>query len=542
VAAIVPSWRNRHLVFGLQLAVGTGFLVWALWPVLAVPLHADDFLLYAFWAEGRLRGPWWGNLAPHELFVGPRVVPAGLAALWLWLEATFRLGEWTGIPIDLVWRLWRLVLPVLAVGAGAAFGAVWGMDSWRVPARWRTSAERAPSPGGSSLEAFGRVYLAGALVLGAVVQVHMLWSNDPVTAFGLAGWGTTILLFLYLAVLPAALTRSGRAGWIWLATGTVLGIIGVWYYEMLLLPVVIAAAIAAVVAGKSWRSRGWPAARAIALRGAAVAFVPAFIFIATRVMIGSNLTGDQDYEGTAFRLGGQFAGTWFAASASALPGSAWSLSSTYVGPFWGSDHVGLASVMVTLALVALGALLLRLRPDGEDRGSSNDAGGPHRPWGLGPGSAAAVLVALWIGAAGLHSATGKYQDEMAGVLGKVYLYYAPAAVAVALILGSAILWLARFRSWVPLACIAVPLLVVATQQLAANRLIAVMGTATYRGEQLAIQAYQDGRPGAQADAERCAALKAWRTNLRWPRVDQERYLQDAYELTRGFPMCRADVP
>jgi hypothetical protein len=153
-----------------------------------------------------------------------------------------------------------------------------------------------------------------------------------------------------------------------------------------------------------------------------------------------------------------------------------------------------------------------------------------------------VLVALWIGAAGLHSATGKYQDEMAGVLGKVYLYYAPAAVAVALILGSAILWLARFRSWVPLACIAVPLLVVATQQLAANRLIAVMGTATYRGEQLAIQAYQDGRPGAQADAERCAALKAWRTNLRWPRVDQERYLQDAYELTRGFPMCRADVP
>ena len=530
--------------------VGTIAVTVLYWPILGIPLHADDFYNFSFWAEIRAlpTASWWVNLDPVVLFQGGgwargRAAPTGYAVFYLWQETSFRSAELLGVSPDLIQRTWRLIFPVLGVASLAAFLVAWRLiprGAGRGP-RIAEAQSLHAMRGGS----FSRAFLAVALVLAATTQVHLLWSNEPLTAFNLAGWVTPILMLLFLATASPALRDGSSRRWLWTLLAIGIGLFGAWFYELFLLAPVLLLLLVVVATCLSLARRRWRDSLTTAMTGAVLGLGPFVAFALVRLGAGQGASGGGAYEGTSMTLGSRFFDTWRAASLSSLPTAGWDQTRRAIGAFWGSQHLRLSGVLAIIFLFTVGLMLLRVlsRVEPPPRLSSeavSSGRGRLGPWG--PLGGVFLLTGVWIGSAGIHSMTAKYQDELGATVGKVYLFYAPGLLAVSGFLAIGLLFLVSTKSRLPLYSAIAVLGIFATQQFGANSELARVGSATYAGEQAVIRAFEDARRTGAADRSRCAGLEKWRATGRWLKADEERHFQDAFRLTYGFPMCSKDKP
>jgi hypothetical protein len=259
-------------------------------------------------------------------------------------------------------------------------------------------------------DSFNFIFL---LVLLATIQVHGYWSNDPVISFPIASWAFCTIGFYFLSFLLRA-TNSD----IWTKKSsayiaTALAFLGVLTYELF---------IAFLVAGFlliCWRSvfqRGWRNKDFYLLLVATV--LPILFLLFGQV---ARLSSGSNYEGTEISVQStSILKMFFVAVISTLPLTNLHLTHLLVPhgkivatQFWTSFVV----------LIVLAVWSIRSKKLNNSRTSRIDIT-----------SVFVAMFALSVVATAVIIITPKYQSELNGILGKVYINYAPAWIAASLII------------------------------------------------------------------------------------------------------------
>jgi hypothetical protein len=512
VAAIQSSLRWRELPWRAArwLLMSAGYLAIAyllLAPVLQTYVIADDFegpFAQTLHASSGLSGAlsWaWHQSSSGDL---TRIFGATVADVvnwgWLWLSRAL------DTSIQHVYSLLRMAVLIAAAVAAASYWWIVAR-SWLRPVRWFTAL------------------LLSSVALFGTVQLHALWSNDPVESFTLAGYGSAAvgLVLLTLTVWVVRAPSIGR-----FAAATALALVGVSYYE-LNVGAVIGGAI--ILAAAAWeRRREFRALARYCLGIAVFCGVPAIWLLATRAASSAD-----KYAGRTLHASGALH-TFVIGLVSSLPGAAWHVENSVIP---GSHAVSLGeclSAVVVMAAVAAWMLLAgRVGPAGTDP-EGEPAGRPAQSrLMLVAAVAAAVVYGLF--AIALEAATVMSQELEHGI-GYVYTSYAVSSTVVALALaGGAWLLFARAGRGILLARAGVALvaIVFVAVQLSYNVRAKDAVNALYAHNQLLDNNFAARVP----EASRCAALASWLTNV-WPDYYQADVVigtDRAYRYFYGQPFC-----
>jgi hypothetical protein len=247
----------------------------------------------------------------------------------------------------------------------------------------------------------------------STLQLHMVWSNDPVGSYPLSGYASAIFGLIALGLGMNAVRVNRR--WTPVVAG-LAGTAALLYYEINIAVVAatgLFAFINVAALGRGARLRE-------ALRLSPVVVIPLLVvvFLQTRSSAAS-----ANYEGTSVQLEGMLP-TFAKSLVSSLPGSAWQLSREFLGGTVALRSNALAILVIVVAAVVTIAVI---------KGPTSTPPAP-RPWRL----AAAVLslVAYWAGATLVQASTAKVQAEAIRI-GQVYNYYAIGSIIVAVLLALA---------------------------------------------------------------------------------------------------------
>ena len=252
------------------------------------------------------------------------------------------------------------------------------------------------------------VVLVSAPLFGSL-QIHTLWSNDPVANYTMSGFGSAILGFLAMSEAVAAVERPSWRRWV---LATALATAAVLYYEMTIGAVLGGSLVIATAGWKALRSRrDW---RLLAA-GAWYAVIP-FAFIAYGRMLTAGQT--DTYAGTTVRVAGS-AVTFGRGLAGALPGAAWRVSVDAL-----DGHVAMIMRMLPVTCAVIGVVMVwarsfRRRLIGTQRTS---------PTMVLVAAAVAPFVYMAFGV-GIQAITVQVQDQTLRV-GYVYTSYAVGACVV----------------------------------------------------------------------------------------------------------------
>jgi hypothetical protein len=496
----------RRLSSLLWAALGTVLLGLGALPGARIPIIGDD--LQAFFesydfsdgSAARAFGWGWGQglKAGHFNPVGQ-----GLGGLYHYGAYAFTTALETSPQVyDVGVGLVLLGLAVL----GAAMVVTWGL---------RQVGDGVPV-------SFWRTYALVAAITGATIQLHP-WSNDPVTSFGPAGWGSAAIGFGLLGLALRA-TMPGRTSRRALVTDavliTLLGVFAVTYYEMLV-GMIAGTAVVYLLAFVRARLRhdaqaSW---RAVLLGGLGVV-LPAVVFVAGRMLAVP--AQESNYTGTALSLGPDALATWWAAMVGALPAGGW----LYLVPMSGGAPLTVRSLAYAAAMclgVALLVLVWRRVPIAATRWTRSSAlllGG---------------VLATWALTTATHATSQKYIDEIK-VPGQVYLYYGVGVICVAMLLAWAVHVLApRLPRGVGPAALVLVGAFLAVQMPLNWHLSDVSAVAFAPNRVFAGAASTDDLPAA----DRCAAMLTW-AERPWPEYYRDAIVQNSQEsfaLRFGTPLC-----
>ncbi len=367
----------------------------SLWPLTRVNPIADDLHLLAQ-GSGLLRQDGFGRVLGQWTefdLASAHLTPVGglLTALHVWVANQLSLR--TSLTLDDAWGLLRVLWIVLAILA-----TVWAADRL-------LRVAGLPSPG----------HWTVALSLIASLQVHAYWSNDPVVAFPVAPWAFCIIGLLYLGMTIEYLdSQSSNRVW-WGIGAFVMSFIGIFTYELFI----------AFIAASVVLHAGFLVLRVGRVRHVLASFVlgallPGSLLLVTQLI---RLAGGSSYSGTDIATGTRNL-PWIAVVAflSSLPFTALKLTMTVLP----TRSVGLSTFLFPiLGIVSLAAISLK-----RER-LPRDISGSNSKMILATVSA---LTTLWLASTLVIIATPKYQGELAGVLGRVYVNYAPGWIAVGLLL------------------------------------------------------------------------------------------------------------
>lgn len=366
--------------------------VLGLWPLTTVNPIADDLHLLAQ-GSGLMRQEGFASVLKAWSgldFTSAHLTPLGgvftTCHVWLVNQLSMR----TPLTIEDAWGLARMGWMFLAVLAAC----------WCVKEVLRGVVSESWSWYGTSF------------VLLATVQVHGYWSNDPVVAFPVASWAFCILGFIYLGVTWRRIwsdTRPSISSWILLAG---ISLAGVLTYELFLAFLVSSSLmyIAAFFGGNRSRNR-------VVLPFVLFSLLPGFLVVFSQLI---RLSQGTSYSGTAVSVGGtSVLNVALMAMFTALPGASVKLAVEVLPRFSPSDAF-LASVALSLFIL----LLLALRGLMKSRINSAEVA-PQRVRHF-----FIAMAGVWTSATAIIALTPKYQQEMNGVLGKVYVNYAPAWLSI----------------------------------------------------------------------------------------------------------------
>ena len=253
-----------------------------------------------------------------------------------------------------------------------------------------------------------------ALIFVGTLQVHGYWSNDPVTAFPVASWAFCVIGLVYLGFTLEVLTTTNPHRRIWLWITALAAFIGVLTYELFI--AFIAASAVLQLLHLRQRSDEWWRRIAIFL---VTVLIPGTYLVLVQV---ARLSRGSSYTGTEIAVNsGQLPAIALMALLSSLPLSTIKLTLQFF-------HGNMASISTIAPMIGGLCLLAGL---GWRSNSVNEHSGTRRYGEV--VAVAASLLTVWVVSTLVIVATPKYQSELAGVLGKVYVNYSSSWIALALV-------------------------------------------------------------------------------------------------------------
>jgi hypothetical protein len=366
---------------------------------------------------------------------------------------------------------------------------------------------------------YWRIYGLLAAIAGVTVQIHP-WSNDPVTTYSMAGFGSAAIAFLLVGLAFSAV-RVERVSALRIIALSALSVFAVVYYEMLVAAV---AAAAVAYAGAFIRPRPEiPSHRSRAVILLAVSVVlPAVVFIAGRAYV-SLVSGTGGYTGASVALGFDAARTLAFGVASSLPGGAWPYTLYRVDPVEFGRAAIVTSFVLVLALIAFA--LVWSRNPGRSLGMSG------RVW-----IPVSALATLWILSTLAHAITPKYIAEVSAP-GLVYLFYAVGMLVVTVLIAIAVMATRVPSIWRVTSLML--LIWFAVGQQAINWTLSTMQRDAYVVNTDLGSAIND--PALPIEA-RCERLQAW-IDRGWPEYYLDaivEYAPKSFEQLTGEQFCDED--
>ena len=482
-------------------------LLLALWPAVQAPIVADDLVIFTRWAteSPSVAFPWFFT-DQGGLFQGPRVLPTSKLLNGAWLESIFSIGPWLGLRPDSLFRLWRFFGPLIAIAAGA-----FALSTWRISSLWGRSTHTQVHRSTSRLDDWSYWFLALAVVAAATVQIHGLWSNDPVVAYTYTAWGSAAFMFGYIALLRPGFSAPRWRGALAVGAAAGMGTVSVWFYE-LGVGAVVAALMASIVGTvvvllRPRQSTPYSqSALQFASRGAAMTLIPLAAFAVPRFFGAATLVGHPGYEGTRPQWGEDVLSSLVANIASNFPGAGLQQTWRAIGPFWGTAQLSLFAVLASIALGAASWALLRQTPGSTSTNRTEDADRADRspPDAWLPAIGILTIALTLVFSTTIQAITEKIQNEAGGRLGFVYLFYAPGFIAASSLVAIVLIIMIQLRSRWPGVIAVAALVVFSTQQLAANRALSDTLKSQYVVNERVLDALY--MRGDAAHDARCSAL------------------------------------
>lgn len=494
----VSTWSRFFL--GLNTIKSLLYIAYStvlLFPILSSPLVADDFAApfyqfqyVGFGASSAVRYGWenaYGGVNFRILGM-----PFGSLMHFLYVDLAGRFG----IRISTSYFVTKLVI-YLGIGIVAA---------WVCNELLRLAGKRLSQ---------WTVLFVSSTVIFVSLQNHAMWSNDPVSSYPLAGFGSVIL---GLAVLGYSL-RTARLGIARtrIAFLTILTTASVLYYELnvgMIMGIAPLLAISALRRTPSKQSSFFSMSKNLVFVSIPCV-VPALALLWGRILSGSSA---QSYGGTTIRLGRRALDTFLSGMISTLPGSAWVLSKETLGGSVGF-LAGVLPIVILLALVVTMFLYSEARQARQKQNFDVSLVGA----GLGS------LLLFWFVGVGIQSVTSKVQDESPRI-GYVYTYYAIGATVVALLISLVILYFgSSLRMKTSTVVVALVLTVVASCQLTVNWRLMDKMYASLEPNRALLVAFS-----SQATVPyRCRALLDW-SNGGWPDYYEEGMIEGLQAAYRHY--------
>ena len=481
----------------------TAYATVLLFPILSNPLVADDFAapFYQFYSEGFGVTPalkyGWNNAYGGVNF---RILgmPFGSVIHFLYVDLAGRFG----IPVSTSYFMVKLMV-YLGIGI---------VTSWVCGELLRLA--------GKTLSRWSVLFVSST-VLFVSLQNHGLWSNDPVSGYPLAGFGSVILglavLGFSLRIVRMGITSSRIAILTILTTASVL------YYELnvgIIMGIAPLLVIAALRNGPEVSPSFLSNTKNLMLVSIPCV-IPALALGLGRILSGSST---QTYGGTTIRLGSRALKTFLSGMISTLPGSGWVISQEILG-----GSIGFfAGVLPIVALLVL-VVTMFLYSETQETKQKQDVD----VWVI--STALVSLLFFWCVGVGVQSVTSKVQDESPRI-GYVYTYYAIGATVVALLISLLILYFGSSpRLKASTLIFALALTLIASCQLTVNWRLMDKMYASLEPNRALLIAFSSQDPAPY----RCRALLDW-TNGGWPSYYESGMtngLQTAYFHYHGEKFC-----
>ncbi len=421
----------------------------------------------------------------------------GSAFNWLWLTLSAKFG----ISLSTIYGALKFITFVLCAASVARF--------W-----WVASSQY-----GRGIRYRDALVMTSLALFGSI-QIHALWSNDPVASYPLAGYGGTAVGF---AVIAAAVFAAKRSTWRAYLGGTAIALASVLYYEINVGAVIGAGVVLA--AGCWLRRRDHRALVRDLGRSALFVGVPAAALLTGRLITGDNTA---NYGGTVVRLAG-WGRSMLLGIGGSLPGSAWRLSNRALG---GQLRPPLFALVVATVLLVL--VLWWARSARPSLVVGTESGTRTMRMAI-----VAATLAYGLFAVGIQTVTEKVQNE-GQELGHVYTFYAVTSCVVALGLAVATRGLLRpDRKRLRLLAAAAGVAFLVGQSTINWRLSNLMNDLFVPNRQLL-----DAFDADVSSGSRCQALATWAAGP-WPAYYEDGMvngLQDAYRYYFDEPFCDGFVP
>lgn len=364
-----------------------------LWPLRLVSPIADDLHLLA---QGsgllRKRGLFhvvdiWSDFSITSAHLTP------LGGLWtaihVWL--TNQLALRTALHLDSAWGLLRVIWIALAIQSALHLS--------------RTLTKVLSLP-----PTFNYIFIT--ILLGSI-QVHGYWSNDPVIAFPIASWAICVIGFLFLSLLLRSLNREIWPSKYYPFIATTVAFIGVLTYELFLAFLIAGFCLFLIpfLLSRQWTIRLFSI-------GLSAVILPSFVLVLAQLI---RMSKGSVYSGTEIAIStSSLPKIAFFALLSCLPFANLQLTEQLLqhGRIVASQRFLSSAILGLLAT----SLILQLKKKTQIVKKVHIL------------AISVSLLSIWFISTCLIIITPKYQAELNGVLGKVYVNYAPSWIALSLLI------------------------------------------------------------------------------------------------------------
>lgn len=348
-------------------------------------------------------------------------------------------------------------------------------------------------------------------ISGSTVQMHNIWSNDPVANYPMSGYASAVFSFVVLGLLvrhkDSQSLKTMFLVSIWVS-------VAILYYQIniSLLPAVFVFWLA-----NSWKYLKTKNPLQPVMRGTALFLLPVVV-----VLYGTFLTSGKtaNYGGTTIGSWSTFPKTTAVGILGTLPGGGWNLSEKSIGailfPGWTTALVGLILLWILLSNVPRGAT---------DKSNSLELKKVFKI--LLPG------VAFWLAVVSIQTMTAKYQNEIISV-GQIYNFYSHGHIFIAGVLLIILLGLSRISNrWTTVAVCIIAFFGV-TQFQINSQLKTVMKNGNIQSLRLL-----DAFDVSTSDKARCEAWNNW-ASIGWPEYYEQGMAvgyQQAFKTLYGKDFC-----
>lgn len=382
---------KNFLLVSLLLTIG-------LRPILTTVVVADDligpFSMFVNSGPGllnHLREGWEAASYGHFNYVGQLI---GGLVNWTWMQLMLN-----GIRYSTIYFFTKLFIYIALVYAAtsslSAIAKLWG---------YKVNNHRM------------QIFLALSLI--ATLQLHLVWSNDPVASYPMSGYASVVIGLIALKMCADFLSNPVSISRCILAAGSLL--FAILYYEMniALIPAIAILTLTYVLTNCEHQTTP---AKTI-LRVAIIYAIPALLVVELQ---RRNAGESVAYEGTAIRLAGSMVSTFGRLTVSSMPYSSWHLATDWIIDF--QHFTKYLTLFFLFSFVTIGTVWqARAR-------MTETSPAKHRVlwWWL------PTFLTYWTAATAIQSSTVKVQNE-AKRIGYVYNFYSVGSLVCALSIAAAL--------------------------------------------------------------------------------------------------------